>query len=294
MAWSNNIFYIGFISQIFILSYYFPKMLLARMRHVLASYPPDKYPKLYPRPIEHYQRAHRGFKAICVSILLLGVLILFAVMFWVDHATFADHGFISVAWPAAYGMIQFIPLMIVEFSELGHMKQMRSANSTSTRTADLRRRGLTDLASPILIGMALLAYAGAILFDLYAHDFAVSWGHDTIQRVITMTVTNGLLVIIGAWNLYGSKLNPHQSADDRIQTISVNLKSLLLISIALSVFIAVSAADDIYNLDAFEAVIMSVYFQVIAVFSIGYSLHNIKPDEIDFEVYKNETAAEQI
>jgi hypothetical protein len=291
MAWSNNIFYIAFISQIFILSYYFPKMLLARMQHVLASYPPEQYPKLYPRPIEHYKRAHRGFKTICVSVFLLGVLILFAVMFWVDHETFADHGFISVAWPAAYGMIQFIPLMIVEFSELGHMKQMRSANSTSTRTADLRRRGLTDLASPILIGMALLAYAGAILFDLYVHDFAVSWGHDTVQRAVTMTVTNGLLVIIGAWNLYGRKLNPHQSADDRIQIISVNLKSLLLISIALSAFIAVGAADDIVNLDAFEAVIMSVYFQVIAVFTIGYSLRNIKPDEIDFEVYKKDAAA---
>ncbi len=59
----------------------------------------------------------------------------------------------------------------------------------------------------------------------------------------------------------------------------------------MSAFIAVG---DIYNLDAIEAVIMSVYFQVIAVFSIGYSLHNINPDEIDFEVYKNKTAAEQL
>lgn len=99
-----------------------------------------------------------------------------------------------------------------------------------------------------------------------------------------------MLALIGAWNLYGRKLNPHQSADDRIQIISVNLKSLCFISIALSAFIAVSAADDIYNLDAFDAVIMSVYFQIIAVFSIGFSLHNIKPDEIDFDVYKNETA----
>ena len=291
MAWSNNIFYIAFISQIFLLSYYFPKQLLARMRHVLASYPPETYPKLYPRPIEHYKRAHRGFQFISVSILLLGVLILFAIMFWVDHKTFADHGFISVAWPAAYGMIQFIPLMIVEFSELSHLKQMRGANSTSTRTADLRRRGLTDLVSPILIATAVLAYAGAILFDLYAHDFDVSWVHDTVQRAIVMTVTNGLLAVIGVWNLYGRKLNPHQSADDRIQIISVNLKSLFLISIVLSAFIAVSAADDIYNLDAFDAVIMSVYFQIIALFSIGFSLHSIKPEEIDFDVYKKETAA---
>jgi predicted small integral membrane protein len=144
--------------------------------------------------------------------------------------------------------------------------------------------------SPILIVTAVLAYIGAIVFDLYAHDFDVSWGHDTVQRAIVMTVTNALLAVVGIWNLYGRKLNPHQSADDRFQILSINLKSLFLISTVLSAFIAVSAADDIYNLDAFDAVIMSIYFQVIALFSIGYSLYSIKPEEIDFDVYKKEAA----
>ena len=44
-------------------------------------------------------------------------------------------------------------------------------------------------------------------------------------------------------------------------------------------------------ISAYDAVIMSVYFQIIALFSIGYSLHNIKPEEIDFDVNKKETAA---
>jgi hypothetical protein len=245
MAWSNNLFYIAFASQIYVLSYYLPKMLLTRMQHVLVSYPPETYPKLYPRPVEHYKMAHLAYKYVSYFVLLLGVLILYAIMFWVDHSTFADHGFISLAWPAAYGMIQFIALMIVEFSELSHLKQMRSANSTSTRTADLRRRGFTDLVSPTLLGVAVLAFAGAIVFDLYAHDFAVSWGHDTVQRALVMAGTNGLLAVVGAWNLYGRKLDPHQSADDRIRRISVSLKSLLFVSILLSAFIAVTAADDI-------------------------------------------------
>ena len=260
MAWSNNLFYIAFLSQIFLMSYYFPNKLLARMRHVHATYPPEMYPKLYPRPIEHYKMAHLAFKYVNRFILLLGLVILFALMFWVDHSTFANDGFISEAWPAAYGMLQFLPLMAVEFSEFSNLKQMRKANSTSKRSADLRRRDLTELVSPGLLGMALVLYAGAILVDLYVHDFAVSWGHDTIQRAIVLTLTNALFVIIGAWNLYGRKLDPHQSAEDRIQRISVSLKSMIFVSMALSVFIAMTAADDMYNLAFLDAAITSVYF----------------------------------
>ncbi len=291
MAWSNNLFYIAFLSQIFLTSYYFPNKLLARMQHVLETYPPEKYPKLYPRPIEHYKMAHLAFKFVSRSILLLGFLVLFAVMFWVDHSTFADHGFISVAWPLAYGMIQFLPLIAVEYSEFSHLKQMRQANSASKRSADLRRRNLTDLVSPGLLGIALLLLAGAILFDLYVHDFAVSWDHDTIQRAIVLIVTNGFLIILGAWNLYGRRLDPHQSAEDRIQRISVALKSALYVSMALSVFIAITAADDMYKLDFIEAVIMSIYFQAIAILSLGYTLRSIKPGEMNFDVYKNGAAA---
>jgi hypothetical protein len=73
MAWSNNLFYIAFVSQIYLLSYYFPQKLLARMRHVLASYPPETYPKLYPRPIEDYKKAHRGFKFMSVYFQIIAV-----------------------------------------------------------------------------------------------------------------------------------------------------------------------------------------------------------------------------
>lgn len=290
MAWSNNLFYIAFLGQIFVLSYYLPNKLLLRMQHIFSTYPPEAYPKLYPRPKEHYKTSHRMFKYASRFVLALGIVILFAIMFWVDHSTFADHGYISVAWPAAYGLLQFMPLMAIEISEFSHMKQMKMAHSSPKRTADLRRRGLADLVSPALIGAAVLLFVAAILFDLYVHDFAVSWGHDTIQRAVVMGVTNGLLAIVGAWTLYGRKADPHQSAEDRTQRIAVSLKSLLFISMALSVFIGMTAADDKYDMSPVEAVIMSVYFQAIAMLSLGFSLSSLKVDEIDFDVYKKDAA----
>lgn len=60
------------------------------MRNVLETYPPSTYPKLYPKPIEYYKRGQWGFKLASRIIMVLGFVILFAVMFLVDHSTFAD------------------------------------------------------------------------------------------------------------------------------------------------------------------------------------------------------------
>ena len=167
---------------------------------------------------------------------------------------------------------------------------MREANAASTRTADLRRRSLSDVVSPALLVVAVLLFAGAILADLFAHDFAPSWEGGTFGRAITLIVSNGIMAAIGWWNLTGRKLDPHQSAENRYQRAAVTVKSLLYISMAMSLFIAVTAVDDLYNLDFLDAVIMSVYFQAIALVSVGIPMNNIRLEEIDFDVYKNDVA----
>ncbi|MEN8133628.1 MAG: hypothetical protein ABFS45_26380, partial [Pseudomonadota bacterium] len=171
MAWSNNIFYIIFLSQILLLSYFLPRKLLGRMRHVLETYPPAEYPKLYPRPVEHYRIAHWAFKIACRCVLALGLVLLFSIMFLVDHSTFADDGFISEAFPAAYGLIQFLPLMVLELSEFSHLKLMRKTNTSPKRRADLHRRRLGDAVSPKLLGLALFLLLACIAYDFYVHDF---------------------------------------------------------------------------------------------------------------------------
>jgi len=284
---TNSLFYIAFLGQIFLLSYYFPKKILGRMQYVMDTYPPSQYPRLYPKPIEYYRRGQLGFKYATRFIVVLGFVILYAIIFLVDHSTFADDGYISEAWPAAYGIIQFLPLMVLEFSEFGQYKMMRKANVATTRTADLRRRGLFDVVSPVLVVLAVSLIVGAILLDLYVHQFTIEWGHDTVERAITLTLTNSLLAGLGAWLLYGKKLNPHQGPGDRNKQISTNLHSFLYVSMAMSVFFMTQAVDDIYNLDFLDATLMTLYFQVIAFLSLGHGLREQKLEDIDFEVYKD-------
>jgi len=290
MTWSNNLFYVVFLGQILLISYYFPRKLLERMQYVLETYPPTAYPKLYPQPIEHYKIGHWVYKMVNRVILGLGFVILFSVMFLIDHSTFADDGYISEIFPAIYGLIQFLPGIALEFSEFNHLKQMRLANASTIRKAELRRRSVVDFVSPALLVIAFGLYVGSIVFDLYVHNFDVSWGHDTVQRGITITVTNLLLAGVGAWTLYGRNKDPHQTAEDRVRKIAPNLRALLYVSMAMSVYFMFVAADDLYDLGFLEAVLMSIYFQVIVFVSLGHVLRSINFEDINFDVYKNDVA----
>ena len=291
MLTAANIFFgIVFLGQIFVISYYIPRKILARMEYVRENYSRSQYPLLYPKPADYYAVGLWAFRLATRVIFALGFVILIAVFFWVDHSTFAADGYISEAFPATYGVIQFLPLMALEFSEFSQFKLMRKAHVAKTRTADLRRRKLLNIVSPALLGLTVALYIGAILVDLYVHQFTISWGHDTIQRTLVLTITNLLLAAVGAWLLYGKKLNPHQTANERIKLIQTSLQSFLYLSMALSVFWMTQAADDVFNLDFLDATIMSLYFQLIVLLSLGRSLRNMPLEDMNFDVYKNSPA----
>ena len=284
----NILFYIVFLGQILLLSYYFPQKILGRMKSVHEKYPPSKYAKLYPMPVENYSIRKWGFKLFSRLILLLGFVILFLIMFVVDHANFADDGYISEVWPAAYGMIQFLPLILLEILEFKQFKLMRKANTVTTRKAELHRRRLFDFVSPIVVGMTVLLLIAAIIFNLSVNDFVIQWGHDSMQMAMVLTGSNLFLAAMGAWHLFGRKLDPHQSFADRAKLIKINLNSLLYVSMAMSVYFMTVAADDIFDLDFLGAALLSLYFQVIAFVSIGHVLRSLQVEDIDFEVYKED------
>ena len=183
--------------------------------------------------------------------------------------------------------------MLLELSEFSQFKLMRQANSASTRKAELRQRCLFNFISAKVFGFAVLLLLASIFFDLYVHEFVIDFGHDTFQRAMLLIATNVLMAAIGAWNLYGRKLDPHQDFGDRAKQIAARLSSLAYISMAGSVFLITQAPDDVFNLDFLDATLMSVYFQVIVLFSIGHLLRSLKLEDINFDVYKDDSVVTQ-
>lgn len=283
----DSLFYIAFLGQIYLISYYFPEKILGRMKYVLETYPPAQYPRLYPKPVEYYVIGQWVFRFANRFIIVLGFGVMIIMVFVVDHSSFADDGFISEVWPAAFGAVQFLPLLLLEILECSQSRLMRKADVSTTRKADMRRRNLFGFVSPGLFAAAVLLYSATLLFDFYALDFEVLWNHDSFQRAVLLTVTNLLLIAVGAWNLRSRKPNPHQAPEDRTRQLAAALHSSLYVSMAMSVFFMTQTADDLYDLDFLDATLISLYLQAVAVLSLGHVLRSLSLKDVNFDVYKN-------
>ena len=283
---SDSLFYIVFTVQILLISYYFPQKILARMRHISEHYPAAQYPKLYPRSGDYYRIGQWAYRTANRVILALGFLIMLALLFVVDHASFAEDGYISEAWPAFYGMIQFLPFIALEFCEFSQFKLMRKANENPLRKAVLRPRRLFDHVSPYLVAGAFALFVVAIAADLYVARDKLTMTTDAVQRSLVLLGGNIFMGSIAGWILYGRNLNPHQSFHDRGRQISAALHSFLYVSMAMSVFFVTETIDDVYPLNFLDATLLSLYFQIIVLLSVGHMMRTLRIEGINFDVYK--------
>ncbi|NQZ07431.1 MAG: hypothetical protein HRT35_09755 [Algicola sp.] len=278
----NILFYLVFLCQLILVSYYLPSKILARMRHVVTHYPPSEYPKLYPQDVGCYKKSHRRYQLLNHFLLLVGLLLI-AGDVWRSH-TYG--GGVNESFPVMFGMVQFMPMMWLELSEFGQMKLMRKVNANTQRKAELSRRRLFDHVSPALIFAVVALFFATIVLDLYWNDFKLVWGGDTVVRAFTLFVCNGLFVLIVRFNLHGKKLNPHQSYEDRSRQVEMVSRTLAYLSLVMSLFFIYTAAGDVYELKAYEHVMMSVYFQIIALISIGNIIWGQPLEKLNFDVYK--------
>lgn len=282
----NILFYVVFLSQVILVSWYLPRKILSRVKSVLVTYPPSEYPKLYPKPIEVYETAQRIYRIINQVILAVGFALMFAVALW----DYSSDGRVSDLLPFFYFMVQVIPLMLMEVSGFAYFKLMRKADSRTRRKAELHPRRLFDFISPTIFATAIFMNIACILYYLYIDQFQFHWGNDTFVISITLIAMNTLFAGIIYWNLSGKKMDPYQSSKDRIRQIENTVKSLAFVSIGVSIFIMVTAGINEFNLDYLEPSAMSLYLQLIAWVSVGTTLRALRIEDINFDVYKEDVS----
>lgn len=280
----NILFYIVFISQIFFISFYYPKEILNRLNFVINKYPPNKYPRLYIKPLDIYKSKQRSYKIVNQLIMIIGILILIAIGIW----DYLSEGYIDQIFILIYFMIQILPLVILEYSGFAYFKLMRKADLRTTRRAELNPRRLFNFISPPILGFAIFLIIACVFIFYSMHQFKFHPSNDTFVITITLILSNLLYAGIIYWNINGKKINPYQATKDRINQIEVTVKSLVFMSIAASLFLIINGIVENYNLEYLESALMSIYLQLIIFIGLGTILRNLRPENIDFEVYKEE------
>jgi hypothetical protein len=278
----NILFYALFLSQIILISYYYPKQIINRIDGVLKKFPPEDYPKLYPESTEKVIAAKIRYKFLNQIILIIG-LILMGVHALMSTDYDSNQKF-AEGLPLMFGMVQFIPFMLLEISGCRQFKLMRKANRSTSRSAGLAPRKLFDYVSPVAVISAVVLVLAYILFDLYVNDFIFT--HDIMIKILTLSLVHALFIGLTIWHLTGKRLDPYQAIKDRSQQTEFSLQSMVSVSMFLSLFLIANSAVDFYQLGYLEIIINSIYFQVIAFLGIGGMLKTIRLDNINFDVYK--------
>lgn len=272
---TNTLFFFVFLSQILVISFYLPRIMLNQVRYVFETYPPAKYPNLYPEPIEKYERAWRNYRNVNLLILLAGLLLMPVLLVYLRNGEW-DETIVNT-----YFMVQVFPMILIGIGFFKYYKLMRETDSRTTRKADLRPRRLFDFISPTIIGIAIFVYFAFIGFILYVRQFEFPW-FGGYWNIVIVTAGNFFLAGIIFWHLYGKKRDPYQSYEDRIRQMAVIVKQVVFISIAMTMYVVIIVLLASLDLRNLQPTVLSLYLQLVAV--IGFQ--TLRIDTINFEVYK--------
>ena len=276
----NFYFYIIFLSQILLASWFIPNKILLRMKTVMETYPPEEYPKLYSGTIDHYNKTQHKYKLLNSIMLTVGFSFMSAIVMWDYMST----GQISEMIPWLYFMLQMVPLLWLEVKECKYFRAMRNNNSSTTKTAVMTPRKLLDFISFKLLVSTIALMVMAFILVLVKYGFSGK----SFENIIIILATNLFFAGVIYWHIYGKKQDPYQASEDRIKQIKVTVHSMVYVSIGVSIFLGVHMLIKIYDISYIKPSVMSIYCQLILWASVGNRLKQLKLENIDFSVYKEQ------
>jgi len=267
---------VALLSQCLVISYFFPRRRLGRLRLLLTTYPPATHPRLYPRPIEFYENAQRNYQIANGIVLLIGFGLVgtMAVVSWGEDW--------AEGLMAGYYMVQMLPLVLLDRSSYGFSELFRETQGR-TRTAELRPRRLRDFASPALAWTALGTYAGFVALVLFVASLDFEW-FSAGANITILTATNLLMLGVAIRSIRRRKVNPYQSSEDRERQLEFVVRTMVLTSIAVSLFACGAITMAAFELRHLQPVALSLYLQLLALMTLS------PPENRNFEVYREAAA----
>ncbi|MEX0297934.1 MAG: hypothetical protein AB3N28_02605 [Kordiimonas sp.] len=288
-----TLFYVVFLSQIFLLSIYYPGKIRRRVTYILEQFPVSEYPKLYPSNYDQ-RKANTGsnklrvFMGINYTIALVGLLVL-AMMMKSGYRPAPEGG--DEIFVMLYFFLQSFPLFYAELKEYKYHKAIRENYTAKTRTAELKPRRLFDFVSPIGLGAAVILFTTMMILYISSRDFSVQPNIEIYATIIGMTGAQVMFAAIVASHLYGKKINPYMSYEDQLTQIKVVANIMLFASIGASVFMTVTHLVDEYSLEVIDPVLSSVYFQFCVVFGVGFAFRTLRIEKLNLEGFRETNSA---
>ncbi|MCW8880005.1 MAG: hypothetical protein OQJ89_15085 [Kangiellaceae bacterium] len=280
--WNDNILYLAFIVQIFVISVYFPSAIVSQMRRVIEKCPPKEFPKLYPVSMESIYRWIKIYQVANYVVMLFGFYIV------IHAAVTGVEQMLGLKTPLVifgYFMLQYLPMLLLEFTNVKYMKKMREANQKTKRKADLTRRKLSDYIDSKWVWITLFShfvFVGVVIHFMY-NPFD---GFGGLTNLLIVFLTDLFFVSMIAWRIYSKRRDPYQAKEDRYRVISNIAKGMFVTINLIIVFVSFTFINKAYGSPAIKDIGMVVYFIILAIISLRSMLIDV--NDVNFDVYRDE------
>lgn len=255
-------FAVMFLVQILVMSVLYPFRLSRLIQTGLERIPADRLAEHYPGV--DIGRAHEGFliryRTANTVVAVLGLLLLGWFFSYMKRPDW-DEGRVG-GMLTGYFFLQNFPIILFAWFITRFKKLHRRSVSESRRKATLQRRGLFDFVSPSTVVLAVLSYSSFAAFMFYiARDPFPGFGGPLLNIGI-VTLGYMLLGFVVYRQIYGKKADPLQTHANRMHSISVTVNSIAWTCILVPLFVSLSIARQVLDLETWGPFVGSLVFLI--------------------------------
>ena len=250
--------------QILVMSVLYPVRLTRLIRTGLKNIPAERLAELYPGVDvgQAHERFLARYRAANTVVAVLGLLLLGWFISYMQRPNW-DEGAVG-GMVTAYFLLQNFPIILIAWFTTRFNKVHRRLLREPKRKAILQRRGLFDFVSPLTAFLVILAYFqfAAFMFYVARHPFPGFAGPFVNIGIVTLLYVLGAFVMY--WVLYGRKTDPLQTHADRMRVISVVVNCYSWMCILIPVFVSLSIACKLLELEKWGPFAGTMSFLILA------------------------------
>jgi len=280
-----------FLSQVLMLSWFYPRRIISRARYQLQNFPPSTHPKGYPLPVEDYERWLRNIARINFTVVVAGLVIIGLILATLAGGWGAGNFRLSrkTHWDGISGpffIVQFFAgYMYIHLSSRKFALAMARVPRPRVRTAELRRRRIFDFVSPMWLVVAVLANVAFVAFVLYypRPEFP---GFKALNIATAAAGPLAFIVAIG-FALRASNPDPYRAPKDRHDGLKLVVQQALGFCIVYPVLMTASFAIKLVDPTLLQPVNATLLLQGFAL-ALLWPTYSYRTDKIDFDVYRED------
>jgi hypothetical protein len=257
-----------FPAQILGMSVLYPALLSRLIRAGLKNTPAERLAELYPGVDvgEAHERFIARYRAMNAAVAGLGLLLLGWFLSYMQRRNW-DEGTVG-AIVFAYCMLQYVPIFLISGFTIRFTKVHRRLLPEAKRKAVLRRRGLFDFVSPVIVLLAILAYLQFVAFMFYVERHPFPGFGGPFANIAILTV--GYVLLGGAvmYLLHGKKIDPLQPHEDRMRMLSGVANYYAWMLILVSIFLSLNIARKMVDLETWGPFAGTVFFLIVTLLNL--------------------------